>query len=169
MEEDGSNFHENAEKKVRAYADSLKDSTILVIGDDSGIEIDSLNKEPGVRTKRWAGYEMSDQEIINYCVVKMKGLHDDERRATFKTVLALGSYRNETLYFEGELDGIIEEEQPNLQVSPGLPFGTIFYIPEVKKLLYELHGKSLDERGGFMTHRERALHKLYEYLSTTTG
>ncbi len=63
VEEDGATFQENAAKKVEAYTSVLKDPGILVIGDDSGIEIAALNNEPGVRTRRWNGQEMTDQEI----------------------------------------------------------------------------------------------------------
>ena len=69
-DETGSTFKENALLKVRNARAHLRsaDHQIIVIADDSGMEIDSLGGEPGVFTRRWNGQEMTDNEIINYCL-----------------------------------------------------------------------------------------------------
>lgn len=164
VKENGITFQKNAAKKSEAYANALRDNSILVIGDDSGIEIDALNKQPGVRTRRWNGREMTDQEIVDYCLENMKEFKDTERQATFKTVLALSKYGEKTKFFEGALNGEILKQPDYRELLPGLPFGSIFYIPEIKTLLRDLHGKKLDERANFMTHRERALNELYKFI-----
>lgn len=157
--EDGKDFYENAIKKVKAYLPYVDDST-YVIGDDSGIEIPALGGEPGVYTRRWAGHEMADQEIVDYCLDKMKPYSGDDRKAVFKTVLALG-YKNEPIqFFEGELNGIITTEPDERPIENGLPFRNIFYIPEINKLLLDIHDPSVHVK----THRERALEKLLMYL-----
>lgn len=164
--EEGNTFHENAAKKAEAYVKALKDPCILVIGDDSGIEIAALNNEPGVRTRRWNGQEMTDQEIVDYCLEKMKKFKKSDREASFRTVLALSQYGEETKFFEGILAGEILEHPDNRDLMPGLPFGVIFYIPEIKTLLQDLHGKTLAKRDNFMTHRERALNEVYRYITS---
>lgn len=164
--EDGVTFQENAAKKVEAYLKEVKDKDIFVIGDDSGIEIPALDNKPGVFTRRWAGYEMTDEEIIDYCLNQMKHLTGEQRHATFKTILALGGKNQPLQFFDGTLDGVILETEVDTPRLPGLPFNTIFYIPEINKNLIDLHGKSLQERKGFMTHRERALHKIFEYIKS---
>ena len=164
--EDGVTFQENAAKKVEAYLKEVKDKDIFVIGDDSGIEIPALDNKPGVFTRRWAGYEMTDEEIIDYCLNQMKHLTGEQRHATFKTILALGGKNQPLQFIDGTLDGVILETEVDTPRLPGLPFNTIFYIPEINKNLIDLHGKSLQERKGFMTHRERALHKIFEYIKS---
>lgn len=164
VDEDGKTFYENAAKKAEAYSNALKDPSVLIIGDDSGIEIAALNNEPGVRTRRWNGNHMTDQEIVDYCLKKMKGFKKTDRNATFKTVLALSQYGEETKFFEGLLEGEILESPGAKELLPGLPFGAIFYVPENKTLLQDLHGKTLTERKNFMTHREKALNEVYRYI-----
>ena len=164
VKEDGKTFKENASKKVRTFADAIKDPRVLIIGDDSGIEIPALDNQPGVFTRRWSGKEMTDQEIISYCLEKMKNLSGKDRRAVFRTVLALGSYGEDMKFFEGSLQGEILKKADKRPIVPGLPFGAIFHVSESDMLLLDMHGKSQKERKGYKTHREKAFHRLFQYL-----
>lgn len=159
--EDGKTFAENAAKKVAAYLPYV-DADTYVIGDDSGIVIPALNNEPGVYTRRWAGHEMTDQEIVNYCLSKMQPFAGGDRKATFKTVLAVGHGDDDLLYFEGDLDGLITEQPDPRPIPLGMPFRNIFYMPEVDKLLLDIHAPGVHLR----THREKALQKTFDYLAT---
>lgn len=158
--EDGHTFAENAAKKVQAYL-PLVDKSFYVIGDDSGIEIPALGGEPGVYTRRWAGYEMTDQEIVKYCLEKMIHLSGDERKAAFKTVLALGHASDEFQYFEGQLEGLITEQPDARPIQPGMPFRNIFLIPEVNKILLDINEPGVN----VLTHRQKALKKIIDYLA----
>lgn len=163
--EDGKTFEENASKKVKVFADAIHDPEVLIIGDDSGIEIPALGNQPGVFTRRWSGKEMTDQEIIDYCLEKMKKFSDNDRRAVFRTVLALGKYGEDKMkFFEGSLLGKILNKADERPVIPGLPFGVIFYVTESDMLLLDMHGKSLGERKDYKTHREKAFHNLFQCL-----
>lgn len=108
---------------------------------------------------------MADQEIIDHCLKKMAGLRPDDRQATFKTVLALSRFGHKTEFFRGTLQGEILSQQSRDHFIDGMPFAGLFYLPTIGLLLGDLHGKTLAERNGFMTHREKALHKLYEHIT----
>jgi len=70
VEEDGATLEENAKKKATAYWNHLKRNKIYIMADDTGIQIDSLNGEPGIKVRRWIGRPMSDEEIIHHCIEK---------------------------------------------------------------------------------------------------
>ncbi|PKL30756.1 hypothetical protein CVV43_05450 [Candidatus Saccharibacteria bacterium HGW-Saccharibacteria-1] len=163
--EDGVTFKENAAKKVESYQKEIGRSDLYIIGDDSGLEISILDNKPGVFSRRWAGYEMTDEELRDYCLDQMKGMKGDDRRAVMKTTIALGKSGEDMIYFDGELRGLILEKLDDAASVSGLAFSPIFYVPDVSESLINLQAKTLEERNGFMTHRERALAKLFEYLN----
>src|SRR5437867_4147145 len=84
--EDGATYEENSRKKAVFYA---KKSNLPALADDGGLEIVALNYEPGVRSRRWLGYEASDDELIMHMEKITKTLPDDNRDAYFKAVLSL--------------------------------------------------------------------------------
>ena len=119
--ETGNTLEENAELKTKAYARLLPD--MLILSDDTGLEIDSLNGEPGVHVRRWRDGEtrMTDREVIDYCIERMKGIPSDKRGAQFRTVLALGVPGGKIEFFDGKLRGVILEKPSVLRVE-GFPF-----------------------------------------------
>ncbi len=163
VEESGSTFAENALLKARGYAQAIGDPALTYVGDDSGIVIPALNNEPGVFTRRWAGYEMTDEEIPRYCLDKMKGLKGDERKATFKTVLAVLRPGGQVDYFEGNLEGYILEQLAESDVQPGLPFSPIFRISGSDISIAQLHALPPSDRGDTLTHRESAFKQLFDH------
>lgn len=164
--EDGVTFAENAIKKVEAYQKYIDDIEVMVIGDDSGVEISILDGKPGVFSRRWAGYEMTDIEMRDYCLEQMRDFEGDDRRAVMKTTIALGRSDRPMQIFDGELQGVILEKISDDDLVSGLAFSPIFFIPEINESLAGLQAKDMDARGGFMTHRERALTKLFEYINS---
>lgn len=163
IEESGSTFAENALLKAMGYAKAIGDTTLTYVGDDSGLVIPALNNEPGVFTRRWAGYEMTDEEIPRYCLDKMKGLKGDERKATFKTVLAALRPVGQVDYFEGNLEGYILEQLAQSDMQPGLPFSPIFRITGSDISIAQLHAMPPNERNGVLTHRESAFKQLFDH------
>src|SRR3989338_682478 len=78
MAEDGTTFEENSLKKAMYWGDK---TGFLTVGDDGGVEIPALGGEPGVKSRRWPGFEASDEELIDYTLEKIKPLSRDQREA----------------------------------------------------------------------------------------
>ncbi len=133
IEETGKTFLENATLKARAY---FKLSGIPAVADDGGLEIDALNGEPGVLSRRWPGYEATDQELIDMALSKLKDVPWDKRTAHLRTV---GVYYDgrDTLHVQGSIDGYIVEKQ-TAPCEKGYPFRSIFLIPRFNKLYQDL-------------------------------
>jgi len=156
-EEDRPTFEENAIKKIRFYS-SLTD--LPVISEDSGLEIDYLNGEPGVLSKRWPGYEASDEELVDMILEKLKGVPWEKRGAQLKVVIALKfPGKDNILTSEGILRGILTEK-PMAKIIPGYPFRALFYLPSLKKTL----GTLKMEEEAKIAHRRQALRKLIPAL-----
>ena len=160
VEESGQTLEENAILKARAYLDRVPDT--IVIADDTGVEIDAIHGEPGIHVRRWKDKTtpLSDQEVIDTCIERMRGIPRAQRGAQFRTVIALGAPGGAIELFDGILRGDIAETPAPLTFA-GFPFETLFYIPEWGKLLGEIHELSPEEkaRHGYLTHRERAVQK----------
>lgn len=133
VEETGKTLEENAALKAEKY---FEWSGIPCVADDSGLEIDFLNGEPGVRSRRWLGHEMTDQEMIDTALKKLKGVPPDKRTAH---LVAVGVYYDGKVLLKerGSIDGHISEEQ-KIKCEPGYPFRTIFVVDRFNKLYQEL-------------------------------
>lgn len=150
--EEGQSFEENAILKAQAFSPI---SSIPLITDDTGLEIDALGGEPGVRTRRWKGYRMSDQEIIDHALERLERVPWEARGAQFRTVIALsappGAPSSPEL-FQGTLRGkILEKPLPQFAIE-GFPFWGLFWVEEISKVLGEAQ-----DVPGFLTHRGRAI------------
>lgn len=164
VEETGSTFEENAILKLNAHLDALDDPDTVVIADDSGIAIDALGGEPGLYSRRWKGYEMSDEEIVDYCLERMADIPAGQRTARFVSVVAYGKKKDDSKLVTGEVTGEILEYPVAAGYIEGFPFRALFYVPEAGKMLYEIHDMPIEQRGGHLTHREQALRKVFENL-----
>ncbi|GAB4027911.1 MAG: XTP/dITP diphosphatase [Candidatus Microgenomates bacterium] len=165
VEETGQSLEENAVLKAEAYIPYVSSDTI-VIGDDTGIEIDALGGEPGIKVRRWLGYPMTDQEIIDYTLKRLKKVTQQKRTAQFRTVLAIAQKGRATVVVDGVLRGSILTA-PIGRMREGMPFWQIFYIPELKMTLGQFHSKSIKYQLIHPTHREKAIATAVTYLSTT--
>lgn len=158
VEETGDTLEQNAKIKAESYLKLLPPDSI-VIADDTGIEIDALGGEPGIKVRRWKGYKMSDEEIIEYCLERMKDIPLGKRGAQFRTVLSVARHDSQVVYFDGILHGeILTDPQPARR--EGMPFWPIFYIPQLKMTLGEFHAKPVEFQIDHPTHRELAVLKL---------
>lgn len=164
VEESGETFEENATLKARAYQQAVGGDSVVFVGDDSGIKIPALNDEPGVFTRRWVGHEMTDREILDYCMEKMKDLKGDERKAVFETTLVALQGEEAPRVYRGQMWGRILEEPVEATPIDGFPFRSIFWVDELECPIYELHGLAPEERHGFLTHREKAFEQLFNSL-----
>jgi non-canonical purine NTP pyrophosphatase (RdgB/HAM1 family) len=195
--EDQMTLEGNAAKKAKAYFEAIHQFPNLleeycrkalptkgnvrvgVIGDDSGLEIDELGGEPGTRVRRWKDgeTEMADDEIVEYCLHRMKDIPKGKRQATFRSVVAFATSpepkpdQKESLeegprieYFEGQLKGSILEE-PRGERIKGFPMERLFFIEEWEKLLGEIQLMPPEEKFRYPTQRQVALARLYERLA----
>lgn len=160
VEETGASLEDNAILKAEAYRALVPQ--MLVMSDDTGVEIDALHGEPGIHVRRWQDKRtaMSDEAIIAYCIARMQGIPAAERGAQMRTVIALAMPGGALELFDGVLRGTIVET-PSALRYPGFPFETLFYIPAWGQLLGDIHALSTDEKlaRGYLTHRERAVQK----------
>ena len=102
-----------------------------------------MNGEPGVLSRRWPGYEATDQELINIALTKLNGVPQEKRTAHLRTV---GVYYDgvNTLSVEGNIDGYIVEKQ-TVECEKGFPFRAIFWIPKFNKLFQDLTHEEHEE------------------------
>jgi XTP/dITP diphosphohydrolase len=148
VEETGSTLEENARLKARAVAEA---TGLPVLADDTGLEVDALDGEPGVETARFAGPSASYAENVARMLEVMDGRA--QRSARFRTVVALGFPDGVEILAEGVLEGRITEEPRGVD-----GFG---YDP-----VFEVDGRTLaemtSEEKNAMSHRARAIHALVE-------
>lgn len=154
VEEDGKTYQENAEKKAKFYA---KLSGLPAVADDGGLEIDALNGEPGIHSRRWLGYAATDKELVDHMIKVAKELPADNRKARFITVDCLALPSGEAYCEEGTVDGIIAEK-PLLKLLEGYPYRSFFYLPKVQKYYHE--SELTDEEMKQYNHRYMAIEKL---------
>jgi XTP/dITP diphosphohydrolase len=149
--ETGTTLEFNASQKSHYIWDKYG---IDCFADDTGLEIEALNNEPGVYSARYAGQAKSSEANIQKVLEKMK--HTDERRARFRCVFSLIMDGEET-QFEGIVEGnILHEKEGN---------GGFGYDPIFRPLGYEKSFASLSpEEKNRISHRGRAVQKLVEYL-----
>ncbi|WP_010288189.1 XTP/dITP diphosphatase [Kurthia massiliensis] len=154
IEETGTTFEENAILKAEALA---KDLGQLVIADDSGLEVDALNGEPGVYSARYAG-DHDDEANIDKVLANLSETPDNERTARFVCCLAISGPDFPTTTVKGYCEGQILRER---QGSDGFGYDPIFYMPELGKTLAEVTA----EEKGKVSHRGNALRLLTETLA----
>lgn len=154
VEEDGSTFEENSQKKALFYS---KLSGLPSLSDDGGLEIDALHGEPGVKSRRWLGYEGTDEELKNHLKKVMMSLPDDKRSARFTTVVSFALPSGSIWSERGEVQGILQDNG-NTRDFEGYPFRSYFYLPEIQKYYYETD--MTEEERNVYNHRHIALSKL---------
>ncbi len=166
VEEKGKTLEANATLKAEACRDAIADD-VIVLGDDTGIEIKALDGEPGIKVRRWKGHKMTDDEIIKYCLERMKNVPERERDAQFRTVIAVAKRNEPTKTFSGILPGKILTK-PHEFREVGLPFQPLFFSTEYKSMLYQIHIMDTKEKieKNVTTHRERAVKAALPYLAT---
>lgn len=155
IEETGTTFEENAVLKAETLANALQ---MLVIADDSGLEIDALNGEPGVYSARYAG-DHDDAANIKKVLENMKDVPDEERTARFCCALAIASPDKPTQTVFGTCEGMILREEIG---TNGFGYDPIFYVPALKRAMAEL----TPAEKGAISHRGNAIRQLGEMIDT---
>lgn len=159
IEETGNSFVENALIKARTLCKYLN---MPVLADDSGLEVEYLNNEPGIYSARYSGNNSNDLNNNLKLLEKLKGVPFEKRNARFVCALALvKSNGNETIVV-GECKGYILEK---MEGSDGFGYDPIFYLPQIKKTFAQL----TREEKNIFSHRGNALKKLEKVLLDDKG
>ena len=152
--EDGTTFEENAVIKAKAVAAM---TSHIVLADDSGLEIDYLNKEPGIYSARYMG-ENTSYDIKNANLIeRLEGVEDEKRTARFVCAIAAALPDGEILTAQGFVEGRIAYEPEG---ENGFGFDPIFYLPEYGCTTAQLS----EEEKNSISHRGRALRAMKQKL-----
>lgn len=152
--ESGNNYEQNARLKAITYA---KLSQLTALADDSGLEVDALNGEPGVKSARFAGEAATDAEKVSFLLAKLNGVPWEQRTACFKCVIAIASPGSRAKLCYGECHGMIAFEAKG---ENGFGYDPIFYLPEIGKTMAELHLEMKNQ----ISHRARASQRARQVL-----
>lgn len=152
--EDGQTFEENALIKANTI---MKITDSLVLADDSGLEVDYLNKEPGIYSARYLGEDVSQDEKNKYILCKLEGQEDKDRTARFVCSIACAIPGQESFTVRGIMEGKIAH---NIAGDNGFGYDPIFLVKEYNKTVAELDS---DEKNK-ISHRGRALRLMKKKL-----
>ncbi len=128
---------ENALLKARFWCKKVK---IPTLGDDSGLEIDALNGEPGIKARRWAGFfddSVSDEEWLTYLLKRMKGIPFKKRTAKFRAAWAIVFPNGEEIVKEIIIPFHILEE-PRDDYPKGSPISAVRFDMDLNKMEMDL-------------------------------
>ncbi len=154
IEENGTTFEENALIKARTV---MKKTGILAIADDSGLEVDYLNKEPGIYSSRYLGHETS-YDVKNKAIIdRLAGVEGSARSARFVCVIAAVFPDGRELVTRGTMEGKIAKEPEGVN---GFGYDPIMYLPDLGKTSAQL----LPEEKNSLSHRGKALDKMRQEL-----
>ena len=152
VEETGETLEENALLKARAVMEVVG---LPAVADDTGLEVLALGGQPGVKTARFAGADATYSDNVRLLLEKLDGVED--RRARFRTVVALVMPDGAEMVVDGSLDGVIAER---VRGSGGFGYDPVFFVPE--------HGCSSAQLPpqvkNRLSHRGQALRALVDLL-----
>ena len=160
VEEDGLTFEENAKKKaveIHQYLVNKGESNFIVLSDDSGLEVDCLNGEPGVYSARYAGEHGNDYKNNLKLLQEMKDFKGDERSARFVCVIAVVFEDGNVKTVRGEVEGYIIEE---IKTEGGFGYDPLFFYKGFNKTF----GEATPQEKNAISHRGNALKKLKNIL-----
>ena len=154
IEENGSTFEENALIKAKEVC---KLAGEMVLADDSGLEIDYLNGEPGIYSARYMGEDTSYRIKNKNLIDRLEGVPDEKRTARFVCAIAAAFPDGRSFVVRGTIEGIIGDEERG---ENGFGYDPIFYLPERGVSTAELP----PEEKNSISHRGNALRKMKELL-----
>lgn len=154
--ENGKTLKDNALKKARfAFEHSGRQNWIMA--DDTGLFIDALNGDPGVKSARWAGETATTEQIMNYCLKRLKGTKD--RSATFETVVAIVTPSGNEHFFSGKVVGQLLEA-PRVKFQPDMPYSGLFVPEGTNQCLAEM---TIEDENK-ISHRGKAFNQARSFL-----
>ena len=160
IEENGTTFAENAMIKAKGIAalPGVQDGETIVLADDSGLEIDYLNKEPGIYSARYMGedtsYDIKNAELIR----RLDGVEDEKRTARFVCAMAAVMPDGQEIATMGVMEGRIGHEAAG---ENGFGYDPIFYLPQYKMTSAQIS----PEEKNRISHRGNALRMMREEIT----
>lgn len=154
IEETGQTIEENAIIKANYVTEKYG---YPCFADDTGLEVESLNNEPGVYSARYAGLDKNDHKNMDLVLSKLE--NETNRKAQFKTVIAL-NINNEQVLFTGIVNGTITLEKRG---DYGFGYDPIFMPNNSEKTFAEMDSEEKNK----WSHRGKAVSQLIDYLSTS--
>lgn len=152
--EDGKSFEENAQIKAKTICELTGE---IVLADDSGLEIDYLNKEPGIYSARYMGedtsYDIKNQALLD----RLDGVPDEKRTARFVCAIAAAMPDGCCEVVRGTMEGIIGHK---IAGENGFGYDPIFFLPECGCTSAELSPEKKNE----LSHRGEGLKKICKIL-----
>ena len=157
--EDGKTFAENAAIKARAIMELTGE---IVMADDSGLEIDYLDKAPGIYSARFAGEDTSYD--VKNCILldKLEGIPDEERTARFVCAVAAAFPDGSVETVRGTIEGTIAKEMLG---ENGFGYDPIFYVPEYGCTTAQMDPDKKNE----LSHRGNALRAMHRIIEARFG
>lgn len=152
--EDGTTFEENAVIKARTISDITGQ---MVLADDSGLEVDYLDKAPGVYSARYMGEDTPYSVKNNHIIKLLEGVDEEKRTARFVCAIACAFPDGRTITTSGIIEGRVGYEEKG---KNGFGYDPIFYVPEYGCTTAEL----LPEEKNKVSHRGKALLAMYDEL-----
>jgi len=150
IEETGETLAENALQKARAIWNKYK---IPCLADDTGLEVDYLDGEPGVFSSRYAGPEATYDDNCNKLLADLREAPADSRAARFRSVMAFIDGGGREHLVEGAIEGKIIDHRRG---ENGFGYDPVFFVPDANMTLAEM----TPEQKNSISHRRRALDKI---------
>ncbi len=157
VEEDGKTFRQNAVKKAVHIA---KFTGCPAIADDSGLEVTALGRAPGVFSARYAGENADDRKNLMKLLKEMREMEGEDRQARFVCCIAFALPDGKCKTFTGYAEGRIARKPKGFN---GFGYDPVFYPSGHRKTFAEMSDSEKDA----ISHRGRALDKLFNYLKYT--
>lgn len=152
--EDGTTFEENALIKAKAICEMTGQ---MALADDSGLEIDALNKEPGIYSARYLGEDTS-YDVKNWDLIhRLEGVEGDARSGRFVCAIAAAFPNGETIVTRGTIEGVITKEPKG---TNGFGYDPIVYVPEFGMTTGEMD----PDQKNLISHRGKALTAMKKIL-----
>ena len=156
IEENGATFEENSLIKARAVS---KLTGLPALADDSGLEVDYLNGEPGIYSARYLGRDTDYDYKNNYIINKLKEAKGEERSARFVCVISLVLPDGREFVKKGVMEGRIGYE---IKGENGFGYDPIFFLPEYGKTSAEISAEEKNK----ISHRGKALSAMKELIAS---
>ena len=152
--ESGNSYEQNARLKAVTYANL---SRLLTVADDSGLEVDALDGEPGIKSARFAGRAATDADRVTFLLARLDGVPWERRTARFKCLIAIATPDGQCQTCCGECPGIIALEPKGRN---GFGYDPVFFLPEKGNTMAELPLATKNQ----ISHRARASQKARQVL-----